>query len=193
MLRRTVALVATNVVLGAALVTGIAATPAAAEAQPPTALAATLTYDDSYAAEFKDEMAQAVAIWNAAAPNVRIVKAQPGQRINIRVLADNGWPRATLGPVRPTGQVTVWMGRTAVNQGYNVVRIATHELGHSLGLPDRRTGLCSDLMSGSSAPVSCANSQPSSAERSQVQRNYAGFFSMKTTSKPVVIVDSATK
>ncbi len=191
MLRRTLALVATNVVLGAALVAGITATPAAAaEAQPPTVLAATLTYDDSYAAEFKDEVAQAVAIWNAAAPNVRIVKAQPGQRVNIRVLADNGWPRATLGPVRPTGSVTVWMGRTAVNQGYNVVRIATHELGHSLGLPDRRTGLCSDLMSGSSAPVSCANAQPSSAERSQVQRNYAGFYSLKTTGKPVVITDA---
>ena len=191
MLRRTLALLATNVVLGAALIAGVAATPAAAETQQPSAaLATTLTYDDYYAAEFKDEVAQAVSIWNAAVTNVRIVKAQPGQRVNIRVYADNNWPRATLGPVRPSGSVTVWMGRAAVNQGYNVVRIATHELGHSLGLPDRRTGLCSDLMSGSSAPVSCANAQPSAAERDQVQRNYSGFFGTKLNTKPVVITDA---
>ncbi|MGX7829850.1 snapalysin family zinc-dependent metalloprotease [Actinokineospora sp. 24-640] len=190
MLRRTLAFVATNVALAAALVAGISATPAAAQTLPPSALAMTLTYDDYYAAEFKDEMATAVQIWNSAVTNVRIVKAQPGQRVNIRVLADDGWPRATLGPVRSTGSVTVWMGRTAVNQGYNVVRIATHELGHSLGLPDRRTGLCSDLMSGSSAPVSCANAQPSSAERSSVQRNYSGFMGTSLGAKQVVITDA---
>lgn len=192
MLRRTLALVATNVALGAALVAGVTATPAAAEtAQQPVALATTLTYDDSYAGEFKDAVAQAAQIWNSAVTNVRLVKAQPGQRANIRVIADDGWPRATLGPIRSYGSGTVWMGRTAVNQGYNVVRIATHELGHSLGLPDRRTGLCSDLMSGSSAPVSCANAQPSSAERSAVQRNYSGYYGTALDSKkPVVIVDA---
>ncbi|MFC7614761.1 snapalysin family zinc-dependent metalloprotease [Actinokineospora soli] len=153
----------------------------------------TLTYDDYYAAEFKDEFATAVQIWNAAVSNVQIVKAQPGQRVNIRIYADNNWPRATLGPIRSTGSGSVWMGRTAVNQGYNVVRIATHELGHSLGLPDRRTGLCSDLMSGSSAPVSCSNAQPSAAERDQVQRNYSGFFGTKLDAKPTVITDSAGK
>ncbi|UVS78964.1 snapalysin family zinc-dependent metalloprotease [Actinokineospora sp. UTMC 2448] len=193
MLRRTLALLVTNVALGAALVAGITATPAAAQTLPPSAFATTLTYDDSYAAEFKDEVAAAVQIWNSAVSNVQIVKAQPGQRANIRILADNGWPRATLGPVRSYGSVTVWMGRTAVNQGYNVVRIATHELGHSLGLPDRRTGLCSDLMSGSSAPVSCANAQPSSAERAAVERNYSGWYGTKVDSKPVVITDAAGK
>ncbi|MGW5055331.1 snapalysin family zinc-dependent metalloprotease [Actinokineospora sp. NPDC004072] len=193
MLRRTVALLA-NVAIGASLLAGITATPAAAEAAQPQAavLATTLTYDDSYAAEFKDAVAQAAQIWNSAVTNVRLVKAQPGQRANIRIIADNGWPRATLGPVRSTGSGTVWMGRTAVNQGYNVVRIATHELGHSLGLPDRRTGLCSDLMSGSSAPVSCANAQPSSAERAAVQRNYAGWYGAATTNaKPIVVVDAS--
>ncbi|GAA3212151.1 snapalysin family zinc-dependent metalloprotease [Nonomuraea helvata] len=66
------------------------------------------------------------------------------------------------------------MGRQATSQGYNPLRIAAHEIGHILGLPDRRTGLCSDLMSGSSAPVSCTNPNPSAAERAEVDRNFAG-------------------
>jgi snapalysin len=36
-------------------------------------------------------------------------------------------------------------------------------------VPDKRTG----LMSGSSAPVSCTNADPSTAEAQRVQRNFA--------------------
>lgn len=163
-------------------------TPSAAD---PGVQVVTLTYDDSRAAEFVNAVRQGVSIWNTAAPNVRIVRATPGTRANITVIADNGWPRAHLGPVRPGGAVTVWMGRLAVQQGYNVVRIAAHELGHSLGLPDRRTGLCSDLMSGSSAPVSCANAQPSAAERAAVQRNYAsGLTARQAPDQAVMVVDA---
>ena len=71
-----------------------------------------------------------------------------------------------------------YMGRQAVNQGYYPLRIATHEFGHLLGLPDRRTGLCSDLMSGSSAPVSCRNATPSSRERAEVNANFAGSLAL---------------
>ncbi len=92
---------------------------------------------------------------------------------NIRVVASDGWPQANLGPVGPTGTVTVWMGRQAVQQGYSVVRIAAHELGHSLGLPDVKPGPCSSLMSGSTGGVSCANTKPNAAEAARVQRNYA--------------------
>ena len=64
------------------------------------------------------------------------------------------------------------MGRQAVNQGYYQPRIAAHEFGHILGLPDRRTGLCADLMSGSSAPVSCTNPYPNTREASTVNANF---------------------
>lgn len=177
MLRRSLSLIAAGATAGI-LLTGLTATTAAAAPTPavaPTAIT-TLTYDDSLAGEFKTVVASGVAIWNAAVPNVRIVKATTGQRINIRVIADDGWPRATLGPIRPTGQGVVYMGRQAVRQGYNPTRIASHELGHILGLPDRRTGLCSDLMSGSSAPVSCTNAQPNATERARVQSNYPAAF-----------------
>lgn len=188
MIRRTVM---TLLAFALALVATVAATAATA----PTAsadvsvAAVTITYSDSLAGEFADEVAQGVAIWNASVTNVRIVRAQPGQRVNIRVIADDGWPRATLGPVRPTTSGTVWMGRQAVNQGYNVIRIASHELGHSLGLPDIKPGPCSSLMSGSTAGVSCANPIPNSAERGRVQSLYSGSFTGTLADTGKVVVD----
>src|SRR5262245_2730879 len=90
---------------------------AAADIQATT----TLTYDDSQAAEFTSAVAAGIDVWNTSVKNVRIVKAQAGQRVNIRVIADDGWPRSTLGPVRPAGTVTVWFGREAVDEGYSTV------------------------------------------------------------------------
>ncbi|HET9142123.1 snapalysin family zinc-dependent metalloprotease [Actinophytocola sp.] len=183
MLRRAII----GVLAGAALVLPFAP---AAQADPGVQLV-TLTYDDSQAGEFKTAVAQGVSVWNSRVTSVRIVKAAAGTRANVRVIADPGWPRANLGPVRPGGSGTVWFGRQAVQQGYNVVRIAAHEFGHILGLPDNRTGRCSDLMSGSSAPVSCANAQPSSAEASRVQSNYAsGFAARHNDDQAVLIVDA---
>jgi snapalysin len=154
-------------------------------------LATTLTYDDSQAAEFKQAVASGVAVWNSLATNVRIVKATAGQRVNIRVIADNGWPRANLGPVRPTGTVTVWFGREAVNEGYNLVRIAAHELGHSLGLPDIKPGPCSSLMSGSTGGVSCTNTRPNASELARVQRNYAGTLQSQNTDTSTILSEAA--
>ncbi|MCK2220229.1 snapalysin family zinc-dependent metalloprotease [Actinomadura sp. ATCC 31491] len=135
---------------------------------PARAAATVLRYDASRAAEFVSAVNQAAQIWNAGVANVRLVAGTPA---NFVVVADNGWPRAL-----PTslGRGTVWMGRQATSQGYDPVRVAAHEIGHILGLPDRRTGLCADLMSGSSAPVSCTNAYPSAAERAAVDRNFAG-------------------
>ncbi|MEU8354659.1 snapalysin family zinc-dependent metalloprotease [Nonomuraea sp. NPDC048882] len=133
-----------------------------------TALVTVLRYDAGRAAEFSATVDQAAQVWNSSVANVRLVRGTPAHFV---VLADNGWPRAL-----PTslGRGTIWMGRQAVDQGYYPLRIATHEIGHILGLPDRRTGRCTDLMSGSSAPVSCTNANPSAAERAEVDGNFAG-------------------
>lgn len=48
-----------------------------------------------------------------------------------------------------------------------------HETGHILGLPENRTGLCTDLMSGGSAPASCKNAKPSVEEAREVDRQWA--------------------
>lgn len=136
--------------------------------------ATVLYYDSSQAAEFTSVVASAVDVWNSSVDNVRLEPASAGQRAEIRVIADDGWPRAHLGPVRPGGQVTVWMGRQGTAEGHDPLRIAAHELGHSLGLPDAKPGPCSSLMSGSTGGVGCTNAQPNASERARVEANYGG-------------------
>ncbi|MFI6226683.1 snapalysin family zinc-dependent metalloprotease [Micromonospora echinospora] len=140
---------------------------APASADPGTAVR-TVLYDASRAGEFRTNFDQAAAIWNSSVSNVRLQAGSPAA-VTIRV--DSGWPRAY---VTGLGRGTIYMGWQAVDQGYNRTRIATHEFGHILGLPDRRTGLCSDLMSGSSAPVSCTNAYPNATEAAQVNSLFAG-------------------
>lgn len=148
------------------------ASPAAPQATR-RLLPITLHYDDSQAAEFTSAIAAGARSWNSSVGNVRLVKAASGERAEIRIVADDGWPRATLGPVRPGGSITVWFGREAVKAGYDTTRIAAHELGHSLGLPDAKPGPCSSLMSGSTGGVSCTNATPNASERAAVEADYA--------------------
>ncbi len=172
MSRRPIALAAAALATAATLATAGTAQAAPAPTRATTLAVTTLTYDDSAAGEFRTAVASGVAALNSRVTNVRIVKAAAGTTANVRVIADDNWPRATLGPVRPGGRGTVYMGRQAVSQGYDPVRIAAHEFGHIVGLPDRRTGRCSDLMSGSSAPVSCRNAYPNSTEAARIDANY---------------------
>ncbi|MFE0787162.1 snapalysin family zinc-dependent metalloprotease [Streptomyces mutabilis] len=147
----------------------VAAAPPETTAHP-LAAARVVTYDASGAAEFKSAVDRGAAIWNESVDGVELRPATTGQRANIRVLADNGWPRALPGSL---GNGTVYIGRQAVNQGYDTVRISSHELGHILGLPDRKPGPCSSLMSGSSAGVSCTNPYPNAAEKAEVEDNFS--------------------
>ncbi|WP_373321639.1 snapalysin family zinc-dependent metalloprotease [Micromonospora okii] len=140
----------------------------------------TVYYDASRAGEFRTNFDQAAQIWNSSVSTVRLLPATPG---NITIYVDSGWPRAQTTSL---GSGYVWMGWQAVNQGYHRTRIATHELGHILGLPDRRTGLCSDLMSGSSAPVSCTNANPSAAEATRVNSLFAGGLAAQAGEKTYV-------
>ncbi|GAB2755551.1 snapalysin family zinc-dependent metalloprotease [Streptomyces bullii] len=147
-----------------------------------------LTYDAGASAEFRSAVDRGAAIWNESVDAVELRPATAGQRANIRVLADNGWPRAL-----PTslGSGTVYIGRQAVDQGYDPVRISSHELGHILGLPDRKPGPCSSLMSGSTAGVACKNPYPDAAEKAEVEANFGGALTKSATAVPrdTVIVD----
>ncbi|XVQ82616.1 snapalysin family zinc-dependent metalloprotease [Microbispora siamensis] len=160
---------ASALLLGLAVLFTMSPARAAAPAGESAASAVrVLRYDASRAAEFRTVMDQAAQVWNAAVTNVRLVAGTPADFV---VLADDGWPRTS---VTRLGRGTIWMGREATAEGYYPLRIATHEIGHILGLPDRRTGLCTDLMSGHSAPLSCTNAIPSAAERRAVEANFAG-------------------
>lgn len=153
-----------------ALALGLSFLATAGPAQAKTAAAPsavrTLRYDAGHAAEFRATVDQAAQVWNSSVTGVRLV---PGTPADFVVYADDGWPRA-----RSTGlgRGTVWMGRQAVSEGHAPLRIAAHEIGHILGLPDRRTGLCEDLMAGASAGTGCANPEPNAAERAEVESNF---------------------
>lgn len=168
-LRASLALCTTGVLF----TTGVQAASASDQADAPEQriAARVLTYDSSGAAEFKDAVTEGAEAWNVSVKNVQLKPVQPGQRANIVIVADNGWPRA-----QPTtlGNGRVWMGRQAVNQGHNTIRIASHELGHILGLPDVKPGPCSSLMSGASAGTSCTNRYPNAQEKASVERKFAG-------------------
>lgn len=176
--RAILAALAALVLITAGLLTG---TAPAAHAAPSAHAAAvtTLKYDASGAEEFKEAVDHAAEVWNSSVSNVHIEAGTPA---DFTVVADDGWPRA-----QPTGLGSgkIWMGREAVDDGYYVPRIASHEMGHILGLPDNRTGLCSDLMSGHSAPVDCKNDKPSAAEAAQVEQNFANGA---TQVKPGVMI-----
>ncbi|MEW2565261.1 snapalysin family zinc-dependent metalloprotease [Streptomyces griseorubiginosus] len=168
-----------------------AAVPApAAEPSAAQAAAVTLRYDDSRAAGWESAVATAVATWNANVSNVHLVEAAPGAAAEIVIVATTGWPQATLGPVRPGRQVRVELGSQAVDQGYNKTRIAAHEMGHSLGLPDTKPGPCSQLMSGSSAGTACTNATPNATERSRVQSAYASAITTLTPAQDRILVDA---
>jgi len=176
----------------AALTLALASAATAAPAsEPPTAQAAvvTLRYDDSRAAGWESAIAAGVASWNANVSNVRLVEAAPGAGAEIVIVATTGWPQATLGPVRPGRQVRVELGSQAVSQGYDKTRIAAHELGHSLGLPDTKPGPCSQLMSGSSAGTACTNAVPDATERSRVQSAYASAVAALVRTDGRTLVD----
>ncbi|MDL4775457.1 snapalysin family zinc-dependent metalloprotease [Actinomadura xylanilytica] len=164
--------------LGLVLLTG-AVSPASASASAPAASASaasasaaavravrTIRYDASGSAEFQADVDEGARIWNE---RVQSVQFTPGTPADVVVYADDGWPRTQPAGL---GRGTVWMGRQAVQEGHYPPRIAAHELGHILGLPDDRTGLCEDLMSGASAGTGCRNPNPNPAEIAEVEANF---------------------
>ncbi|MCX4902902.1 snapalysin family zinc-dependent metalloprotease [Streptomyces sp. NBC_00878] len=133
-----------------------------------------VTYDASASAEFKAAVDRGAAVWNESVDAVELRPVAAGQRANIRILADNGWPRAL-----PTtlGNGTVYIGRQAVVEGHDTIRISAHELGHILGLPDIKPGPCTSLMSGSTAGTSCKNPYPDAVEKAEVEDNFGAELS----------------
>ncbi|WP_253191326.1 snapalysin family zinc-dependent metalloprotease [Streptomyces sp. M1013] len=156
--------------------------------RPPRPRNGVLSYDASGSAEFGSAVDRGAAIRNDSVGSAKLRPAAAGQRANIRILADDGWP-----PALPTslGNGPVWIGRQAVDEGYNTVRISSHKLGRILGIPDRKPGTFSGLMSGSSAGMPCTNPYPKAAEKAEVESNFTGAFSASSAagSVPVLLED----
>jgi len=152
----------------------------------------TITYDASQASEYADAIAQGIAIWNEQLENVQIDEVEPGGDPDVSFVADPGWPRAEIGPAMPGDDLTVWFGKEGVDEGYDLVRIAAHEFGHSLGLYDNKPGPCESLMSGSSAGVECTNPVPNAEEVAAVEDMYAGGLVRQHAGTGKIVVEQVT-
>ncbi|MDX3663396.1 snapalysin family zinc-dependent metalloprotease [Streptomyces sp. ID05-26A] len=163
-LRKTIAVAASVVGLSVGLI-------GTAEAAPRI-----VTYNSSNTGEFQAAIDKGAQVWNASVANVQFRKVTGAA--NVTVSVDNQWPRAY---VTSLGRGRWVMGRQAVNEGHDTVRISSHEFGHLLGLPDRRTGLCTDLMSGASAGTSCKNPNPNAREKAEVEANFRTMVTVQAS------------
>jgi snapalysin len=185
-----------RIATAAALVSAVlGVTSGAASAHPaPKAAAAvvTLTYDASRAGQWAGAITRGAQNWNAAVHNVRLQPASSPGSANFVYVATSGWPQTTLGPIVPGGRRgQVQLGQEAADEGYDMTRIAAHETGHILGLPDDYTGPCSELMSGHGPGTACVNAKPNAAEVAQVDRDYAGGAAAAVSPKQQRIVVDA--
>jgi snapalysin len=185
MIKRTVAVAALiPAMMGAA--SGVAS----AQPAPKAATAViTLTYDASRAGQWAAAVTAGVQNWNNAVHNVHLQPAGSGARADYVYVATSGWPQTTLGPIFPGGRGQVQLGQGAVDEGYDMTRIAAHETGHILGLLDDYSGPCSEIMSGHGPGTSCTNAKPNAAEAARVDSNYAGRTAAAIPDRYPVVVD----
>ncbi|MEU1306542.1 snapalysin [Streptomyces shenzhenensis] len=138
-------------------------------AAQPNGQAVTVYYNASQAPSFRSQIASAASIWNSSESNVKLQEASSGADFSYYEGND---PRGSYASTNGHGGGYVFLDH-AQNQQYDSVRVATHETGHVLGLPDDYSGPCSELMSGAGAGPSCTNPYPSSTERSRVDQLWA--------------------
>lgn len=183
----------TRIVAVAALIPamlGTASGVASAQSAPKaTTAVVTLTYDASQAGQWSGAITQGVQNWNSAVHNVRLQPAGSPGSADFVYTATSGWPQTTLGPIFPGGSGEVELGQEAVDEGYDVTRIAAHETGHILGLLDHYSGPCTELMSGHGPGTSCANATPNAAEAAQVDRKYAGRTAAVRPQHHQIVID----
>lgn len=168
--RRIVAgALAAAVPFGVQLVAGTVAD--AAPTAAPTAVT-TLYYDSSGAPDYLAQIDQAAANWNKSVDDVKLASGGSATIVFHETHDGSGSYTQTDGH----GHGDVYIDAQQVAQGFDPTRIAAHEIGHNLGLPDDYTGPCSELMSGHGPGTSCTNALPDANEIAQVEQNWANGF-----------------
>ncbi|CAL9502570.1 snapalysin [Streptomyces sp. enrichment culture] len=141
-------------------------------ANPSSAAAVTVVYNASRAPSFATQIARSTQIWNSSVSNVRLQAGTSGADFSYREGNDS---RGSYASTDGHGRGYIFLDYRQ-NQVYNSTRVTAHETGHVLGLPDRYSGPCSELMSGGGPGPSCTNAYPNSAERSRVNQLWANGF-----------------
>ncbi|MFJ7945935.1 snapalysin [Streptomyces sp. NPDC096354] len=138
-------------------------------AAQPNARAVTITYDASQAPSFRSEISSAASIWNSSESNVKLQETSSGADFSYREGND---PQGSYAETNGHGRGYIFLDYAQSRQN-DSVRVATHETGHVLGLPDDYSGPCSELMSGGGPGPSCTNRHPNAAERARVDQLWA--------------------
>ncbi|MFI9259843.1 snapalysin [Streptomyces sioyaensis] len=134
----------------------------------PGAATVTVTYDAGAAPTYKSQIAESTSIWNSAVHNVKLQEGSGGDF----QYKEGDDPRGSYASTDGHGKGYVFLDHKQ-NQEYNSTRVAAHETGHVLGLPDHYEGPCSELMSGGGPGTSCQNAQPDANERAKVDQLWA--------------------
>ncbi|MEV6316644.1 snapalysin [Streptomyces sp. NPDC051776] len=135
------------------------------------AAAVTVTYDASAAPTFASEIANSASVWNSSVGNVQL---QEGGNADFTYREGND-PRGSYASTDGHGHGYIFLDY-AQNQEYDSDRVASHETGHVLGLPDHYEGPCSELMSGGGPGPSCTNDRPDANESARVDQLWANGF-----------------
>lgn len=157
--------------VGAAMITApVATAQAGAETAGNTTVAAvTVYYDDSGAPSYQSQIAQGVANWNGAVTNVRLAENPSAATLDFREGND---PNGSYAYTDGHGNGYIFLDHAQMGV-YAPVRVAAHETGHVLGLPDNYSGPCSELMSGGGPGPSCTNAIPDADEIGRVDSLWA--------------------
>ncbi|MHC0429299.1 snapalysin [Streptomyces sp. O3] len=134
----------------------------------PGAQQVTVTYSAAGAPSFRQQISRSTQIWNSSVSNVKL---REGSNPDFRYYEGND-RRGSYAYTDGHGRGYIFLDYRQ-NQIYDSTRVTSHETGHVLGLPDRYSGPCSELMSGGGPGPSCTNAIPNYAERSRVNRLWA--------------------
>ncbi|MEU8489631.1 snapalysin [Streptomyces sp. NPDC048641] len=135
-------------------------------AAQPNTQAVTVYYNASQAPSFRSQISSAASIWNSSESNVKLQATSSGADFSYREGND---PEGSYASTNGHGNGYIFLDYTESRQN-DSIRVATHETGHVLGLPDHYSGPCSELMSGGGPGPACTNRYPNTTERSRVDQ-----------------------
>ncbi|MGW7384440.1 snapalysin [Streptomyces sp. NPDC054794] len=136
------------------------------QAARPSLKVVTVYYNASQAPSFRSQISSAASIWNSSVSNVKL-QATSGSADFAYYEGNDS--RGSYASTNGHGSGYIFLDY-AQNRQYDSIRVAAHETGHVLGLPDHYSGPCSELMSGGGPGPSCTNRYPNSTERARVNQ-----------------------
>ncbi|MFE3637924.1 snapalysin [Streptomyces cellostaticus] len=139
------------------------------QAAHPNLRSVTVYYNATQAPTFRSQISSAASIWNSSVSNVKLASTSGSADFSYYEGNDS---RGSYASTNGHGRGYIFLDY-AQNRRYDSIRVAAHETGHVLGLPDHYSGPCSELMSGGGPGPSCTNRYPNSTERSRVNQLWA--------------------